>query len=103
MKSKDKEIKANHVKTWKTSGLSMREYCRKHGISYWSFREWKKIKQPGNKTKSGLIKIPPEIYINPDDHNPIEIIINSRICLSVKENFSSELLKNIINTLEELS
>lgn len=100
---KDKEIKANHVKSWETSGLSMREYCRKHSISYWSFREWRKLKQHGNKTKSRLIEVPQEIYLNPEEHAPIEIIINSRIHLSIKENFSSELLKNIINTLEELS
>ena len=103
METIDKDNKSNHVRSWKASGLSMREYCRKQGISYWSFREWRSIKPSRKKRTIVMAEIPSEIYRDTKVYLPIEIIINSRIRLSIREDFNRELLKNIVKTLEELS
>lgn len=77
----------NHIFKWKQSGLSMRKYCSEQGISYWSFRDWKKkIELENSVTGNGLIEIPAGIYRKPEGNEPLEIILTNGIKIIVNEN-----------------
>ncbi len=49
------------VQEWQSSGLSQRDFCRSHNLSYWAFRNWKKKllnaspKQTANLVSRALI------------------------------------------------
>jgi hypothetical protein len=50
------ENKERHVETWKQSGLSGREYCRKSNLNYWTFRGWVKKEKPTSSPER-LVKV----------------------------------------------
>ena len=100
---KPTDTQKNHVLKWKQSGLSMRQYCSDHRISYWSFREWKKRETQNSGRKNGLVRIPSTLYNQQRDHEPIEIILKNGIRVIVNENSGSDQLKNIVWILDSLS
>lgn len=96
----------NHVLKWKQSGLSMKQYCLEHGISYWSFREWKiKFETEGEQTDAGIgfVEVPVALSPPQKGYEPIEIVLLSGIRIIVKENSGTEYLKDIVRVLEGLS
>lgn len=94
----------NHVQKWKQSGLSMRRYCSEEGISYWSFRDWKKnIESKTSTDGCRLVEIPVTLYKTKHDCAPIEIVLNNGIKIIVKENSGADHLKSILCVLAEIS
>ena len=94
----------NHVLKWKQSGLSMKQYCLEHGISYWSFREWKtKFSTEVIDTGIGFVEVPVTLSQPEKGYDTIEIVLLSGIKIIVKENTGKDHLKDIISLLESLS
>lgn len=96
----------NHVLKWKQSGLSMKQYCLEHGISYWSFRDWKmKFETDGVQTDAGIgfVEVPVALSRAKKEYEPIEIVLLNGIRLLVNENSGMEHLKDIVRVLEGLS
>lgn len=55
------EVRRQHVDDWHTSGLSMSDYCRHHGLAVSTFSVWsQKQSNPSNPSKLKLkpLKIP---------------------------------------------
>ena len=102
--SKNTDYRKNHVQKWKQSGLSMQRYCREQGISYWSFRDWKKnIERKSSVDGCRLVEIPVTLYKTKNDCEPIEIVLNNGIKIIVKENSGTDHLKAILCVLAEMS
>lgn len=46
------------VQKWQTSGMSQRDFCRSHNLSYWVFRNWKKkLQNASPRQTANLVKI----------------------------------------------
>jgi len=94
----------SHVLKWKQSGLSMKQYCREHGISYWSFRDWKKMTESDTfQNSTGFVELPVVIKNQHKEYEPVEIILKNGLRIIVKENSATCRLKEIISILEGLS
>jgi hypothetical protein len=87
-----------HVESYMKSGVSQREYCRQHGISYWSFNTWKrKIETGSNKLK--LQEVSKDLVHSLSAEKGIEFVLGDRIRITIPDNFSEETLKKILNIL----
>lgn len=85
----------NHVKSFRKSGLSQRDYCKRNNISYWSFNPWKRKIET-----SGILEfqqIPAEIIQSQTsgDKN-IQIIIHNRLRITIPHDFSENALRKIL-------
>lgn len=95
---------SNHVLKWKQSGLSMKQYCREHGISYWSFRDWKKMTESDTSLNStGFVELPVVIKNQHKEYEPVEIILKNGLKIIAGANTNTSHIKEIIRTLEGLS
>ncbi len=94
-----------HIKNWKRSGLSQREYCRKRGISASAFYYWHRKLKKQSKVEQ------PQFYplILPDvpgagcndTASGLRLFLHERkYCIDIEKEFSAASLKKIIATLE---
>ncbi len=44
------EEKANHISTWKSSGITQKEYCVQHNLKYMTFGKWISDRNRNNRT-----------------------------------------------------
>jgi len=93
-----------HVKKWEQSGLSMKQYCREHGISYWSFRDWRKlVKSKTFQNGTGFVELPVTIKNQNKEYDPLEIILRNGLKIIAGANTDTGHIKEIVRTLESLS
>lgn len=83
------------------SGLTQREYCRQNNLCYWTFNSWKRKLEKLEKPTL-LQEIPFTALDKEITQGHIEIILSDNMRLSIPDNFSSETLKRVMNTLGEL-
>lgn len=92
-----------HIESWRQSGLSQAEYCRRQSLSIKTFGYWKR-KQ--GKTIPGDLKFFPLFLSNPQHvQEPLKLQLTlqkKRFTIEIREDFSPTLLKKIILSLEEM-
>lgn len=95
-----KEYWEAHVSDFRKSGLTQREYCRQHKISYWSFNSWKsrleKSEDTGQLTEVPRDKIQPCMKAA-----PFEIVVNDAVKIIIPDNFNPEELGRILTVLRQ--
>jgi hypothetical protein len=111
-----------HVHAWRTSGLPQRRYARLHGIHPRTFFDWcrkfpeRKSTPDHRELSSGttlpkfnpveLVPIPARLLSSaepfPARQTKLSIKLGKRFRIVVGKNFSASLLKQVIQTLEDL-
>jgi hypothetical protein len=97
------------IKSWKLSGLSKAEYCRRKHISYHTFNYWKKrlkISQPPSPITLVKLEEPKEITSSFHKQkvislSPIRFWVKD-FCIEVENNFSSTVLGQLVQTLRRI-
>lgn len=90
---------SDRVSLYYQSGLSQKEFCRVHNISYWSFNTWKR-RLDKNVEKNQIQEISPELVKKlSNSRSNLEIILNETLRVSVPDNFTEETLRRIIYLL----
>jgi hypothetical protein len=74
------------------------EVGEKRGQVNWTFNQWKR-RFDKSESETNFQQLPINISPKATLYSPIEIILNNKIRLSVPDNFSSETLKQVIQTL----
>ena len=82
------------------SGLTQREYCRQNDINYWSFNQWKRRFDKSDQDIS-MQKISLKLPDNLNQNDPIEVVLNNNIRLSIHDTFSPDTLRKLIAILGE--
>jgi len=80
------------------SGLTQREFCKQNNLNYWSFNQWKRRFDKSDQDSSMQelsLKLPDKINQN----DPIEIVLNNNIRLSIPDTFSPNTLRKLITIL----
>lgn len=96
--SGDAERRAQ-FEAWKTSGLSVRAFCKREGIGVNGFRYWKEKLEAGGRTGS-MVKVPVRLtHLAPS----IEVVVSGRFTIRVPEGFRADELTRLIQALEGLS
>lgn len=103
------------VQAWRYSGLSGKAYCKRQGLSYWTFRWWKReLGRRGKRPDPGSGQgSPVEEPCDPSQvpFLPITVVSTSRavLMLSVSDRyrveiprgFDSETLERVLSILEQ--
>ncbi|MBS9433350.1 IS66 family insertion sequence element accessory protein TnpA [Photorhabdus hainanensis] len=67
------EQKQHHVTQWRHSGLTRKQYCEQHQLSFSSFRDWiadsNNIPQPLSQTLPALLPV----SLQPDDTRTVTL------------------------------
>ena len=93
------EERKSHVEKWTKSGLTMSEYCRQNNMPLANLSEWKRALLP-TPTKFKTIRItPPAPEVTSQSDNLIEIIVDQRIKIRLKQLTDTSLLLNIVKGL----
>ena len=87
-----------HYRSFKTQGITQREYCRANNLGYWSFNKWKKQFDSENDS-TALQQVP--VKYQPVKAEKIEIILPGNIAIAIPEHFSENTLKKIISALRD--
>ncbi len=104
-KSKNQSYWQKQIKSWKGSGLSQREYCRRSGISASTFSYWHRKLQKQKKVELPQfypLTLPnvPEVGSN---ESGLRLFLHERkYCIDIEKEFSAASLRKIITTLEAM-
>ena len=99
----------NHLKSWKSSGFSKAEYCRRKHISYHAFNHWqKKLQIPKPPSPITLVKLEESEKITSSFQQPpvspqsiIRFWVND-FCIEIGNHFSKASLVQLIQTLRSI-
>lgn len=94
------------VETWRSSGLSVRQFCRQEGLSEPSFYSWRKKLTNVNKPAPGNPKEPASsdfIKVSlPQSHSAgLELVLSSGNTLRIGPSADSKTLTRAITVLQE--
>lgn len=85
-----------HYQTYKSLGVTQREYCKTNNLGYWTFNKWKReFDNDNNSTSLQRLAV---TYQSVNREN-IKIIFKDSISISVPEDFSEKTLQRIISAL----
>jgi len=89
------------LETFKGSGLSVRNFCKKEGLSEPAFYAWRKKltknDEPIDANSSAFI----EVSIPKDSPAPLELVLSSGNTLKINSGTDSETLTNVLSALCE--
>lgn len=89
------------IERWGASGLSMRGYCRREGVSLNSLRYWKD-KLGGDRRERRAVKLSIPVDTAPGARRVIEVIVADRFTVRVPDGFEVSELGRLIGSLEAL-
>ncbi len=87
------------IEDWKASGMSMRGYCAREGVSFNGFRYWRaRLAEPGRPLR------PVKLGVRPvgTAAATIDVVVAGRFTVSVAEGVSPEHLGRVVRALEAL-
>jgi hypothetical protein len=95
-----------HIASWKTSGLTQKEYCRANSLSVQSFGYWKRKDdtRPHGQTRFFPLAVsPPLLESKTSSSSRLDIKLRGdRFRIEIKDDFSPMLLQKLIVALEQL-
>lgn len=92
-----------HLREWKSGGLSAAEYCRRNKVSPKSFLYWKR-RQKAVSEPPCLVEVPvqsqaPVSIIFPC--RPVRLLVGSRYRIEIEKNFDADALDQLIAFLDK--
>lgn len=95
---------------WRTSGLTVRAFCRQHGLSEPSFYAWRRTLQPRHRTTAAFVPVrvlvdaaPGNGRIVNDPSASLEIVLTGNRVVRVGPGFDAASLRRLLAVLEEKS
>ena len=93
----------HHIKTWKRSGLSQKQYCRSRSLAYSTFCYWKRrLNNQEPVTPKFYPLAVPASSPDPTEAGLMLLVGPKQIQIHIKKDFSPTVLKKLIATLEQL-
>jgi len=96
-----RELWERHLEQWRASGLSMRGYCRREGVSFNGLRYWKD-KLGGDHRERRAVKVSMPVGTAPGLLRVIEVVVADRFTVRVPDGFEASELGRLIASLEAL-
>lgn len=88
------------VRNWKDSGLSIRAFCQREGISQGSFYAWKKRARANEAAQaSGFV----ELNVAAPGSEPVVVGLPNGVTVAVPARFDEAALRRIVAVAAELS
>lgn len=107
--SSKKAFWQQHIEACMSNSLSQKEYCRSHGLALSTFGYWKRKLAPIKNKSPRFYPLTVQSRSSTPDNSAAEsglslLLQNGRNSYRIKvaENFSSNCLRKLLSTLEEL-
>lgn len=92
-----------HIESWRQSGVSQAEYCRRNSLPIKSFGYWKKRNSNASRERLNFFPLVLSNPLRPPEATSLQLRLQEkRFTIEIKEDFSSSTLKKLILSLEEL-
>jgi len=89
-----------HVRNWKSSGLTQAEYCRQHELSSKSFLYWKRKDKPMIAPVC-LVEVPVQRRAPISPHpRPLRLVVGSLYGIELERDFDTQALDQLLQFLE---
>lgn len=91
----------HHLLTWKKSGLTQSEYCRRNQLSIKCFTYWKsKTGKPGPSMK--LVAVPVSPVSRPKESAELAFVLGDRYRVEVGDGFNPETFEKLVRVLSRI-
>ena len=90
---------SRQVAAWQRSGQSKKAYCEKHGLSYWSLRQWA-AKLSAAATPEGQRLVELGRVGGREPRVAIELVVGERYLLRLWPNVRAAQLREVLAALE---
>ena len=99
----DREFWARHVKSWRVSGLTQEQYCRRHRLlkgtlGYWASTLSRQKAKGATLVEVGRAEVQAEAR-----RSPIELIVQRRYLLRLWPGMEPDHLRDVLSVLEPRS
>lgn len=102
IKEKEEQMMCR-IKQWRQSGLTKKDFCIEHRLSYYQFKYWCKQlgyvkKRQPRKTSSDFISLHPVKSSGVDRQSVIEITYPNGVILKISSSTSLNVIQSLIRT-----
>jgi len=98
------QLWSDRIAAWKASGLSQKQYCDQHKLTYSTFVYWRgRLKRlNGDDIASGKVSFLP-IALKRERDSALTLRINDRHSIVIRPGFDPELLIQVIQAVEPVA
>lgn len=89
-----------HIRAWRSSGLSQAEYCRQHGISSKSFLYWKRKHRAGSEPACLVEVSVASVSSLRSRSNPVRLMVGDHYRIEIEKDFDPATLDQLLHFLE---
>ena len=95
---------SDRIAAWKASGLSQRQYCDQHQLTYSTFVYWRgRLKRlNGDNLASGKVSFLP-VALKQADQATLTLRINDRHSIEIRPGFDPGLLGKVIQAVQQVT
>lgn len=104
MSKEKKDRMVNHVERWHQSGLTKKDYCIDHQLSYYQFKYWCKqlgyVKErQSRKASMDFISLHPVKQTWKNEESIIEILYPNGVCLKISSSTPLNIIQSLIHSI----
>jgi len=96
----DREFWARHVKGWRASGLTQRQYCNRHQLQKGTLGYWASTLSKSKANSSALVEVGQAPVQTEKRRSPIELMVGRHYLLRLWPGMEPEHLRDILSVLE---
>ena len=89
------------IRQWQNSGLSVRVFCARHGLSQPSFYAWRRVIQQRDAAAGSFLPVQLIPDGPPAPSSPLEVVLTCGRTLRVAPGFDAPTLRQLLAVLEE--
>jgi hypothetical protein len=92
-----------HVRRWRSSGLTQAEYCRRNDLKWSTFNYWRK--RLATSAAVTLVRVPIGFNRNGSGYQPCQeltLVLGDRYKVEIGDNFNPSTLARLVDTLGQL-
>jgi len=92
-----------HVRRWRSSGLTQAEYCRRNDLKWSTFHYWRK--RLATSAAVTLVQVPVGLNRTGPCHQPCQeliLVLGGRYKVEIGDNFNPSTLARLVDTLGQL-
>jgi len=93
-----------HVRRWRSSGLTQAEYCRRNDLKWSTFNYWRK-RLATSAAAVTLVQVPVGFNRNGSGYQPCQeltLVLGDRYKVEIGDNFNPSTLARLVDTLGQL-
>lgn len=95
---------SDRIAAWKESGLSQKQYCIQHQLTYSTFVYWRgRLKRlNGDDLASGKVRFLP-VRFKQDNQAALTLRLNDRYSIEIRPGFDPDLLCQVIQAVRQVA